>query len=496
MATLFQDIKKNAKTNIIRGVGKAMFGSGVVGGALGKAFEKKFLGKEEQNSQVEDALAEQTEIQSNNDATLSRIETIVMNIADNIYNIAGIMNAQVVSMEEANRLQQERAFRDAAAQEEANSEALKVAGPSVASQSEKPDKEKQGILGSILGSISSTKAMLGKFIKKFAIVAAGLAVAGGLGYAASSLLSDKDKDKDKDTEDEEDEEDDSSEPPKPMGPLPGGVTPEPTAFDRGPDESDAETKRLASKTPSKTPEAPDQSDAETKRLASKTPVSSEPATQTSSPPPVAAASSSLKSAIAGLDQNKVRQYLQTPIGSVQGAKLHSLSNSMVSLESQPQTKDVVAQKQELVKQQLEIIQTIKSGMETPVAMPVAKATPSAPPPGGSAGGSSGGSAGGSGGSPSPGGGGSASGSDMGPSESGAAATPIATPPPSTGADVGNASMAVSAASEPNAASSSQVINNSSTTGKPSFDLPIVLSPVADRGSLDIGVTFNTRGGGD
>jgi len=57
-------------------------------------------------------------------------------------------------------------------------------------------------------------------------------------------------------------------------------------------------------------------------------------------------------------------------------------------------------------------------------------------------------------------------------------------------------MAVSAASEPNAASSSQVINNSSTTGKPSFDLPIVLSPVADRGSLDIGVTFNTRGGGD
>ena len=167
MATLFQDIKKNAKTNIIRGVGKAMFGSGVVGGALGKAFNKKFLSREKQDTQVEDALAEQTEVQSNNDATLSRIETIVMNIADNIYNIAGIMNAQVVSMEEANRLQQERAFRDAAAQEEANSEALKVAGPSVASQSEKPDKEKQGILGSILGSISSTKAMLGKFIKKF-----------------------------------------------------------------------------------------------------------------------------------------------------------------------------------------------------------------------------------------------------------------------------------------------------------------------------------------
>jgi hypothetical protein len=467
MATLTQDIKKNAKTNIIRGVGKSMFGSGVVGSALGKAFNKKFLGKEDQDSQVEDALAEQTEIQSNNDATLSRIETIVMNIADNVYNIAGIMNAQVTSMQEANRLQQERAFRDAAAQEEANSEAMKVAGPSPAGQTEKPNTEKQGILGSILGSISNTKAMLGKFIKRFAVVAAGLAAVGGLGYAASSFLN---KDKTEDTEDEGDEGDGSSEPSKPTGPLPGGVAPEPTAFDKGPDQSDAETKRLASKTP----------------------ISSEPATQTSSPPPVATTSASLKGAVAGLDQDKARQYLQTPVGSVQGTKLQSISNSIASLEAQPQTKDVVAQKQELVKQQLEIIQTIKSGMETPAATPVAKATPSTPPPGGSAGSSSSG-----GSSMASGGGGSTdSSSGMEPSASGTSATPVATPPPTTGADIGNASVAVSAASEPSSASSSQVVNNSSAPDNSSSALPIVLSPIADRGSLDFGVTFKARGGGD
>ena len=450
MATLIQDIKKNTKTNIVKGIGKSMFSSGVVGGALRKSFDKKFLGRREQDMQVEDALAEQTEVQSINDATLSRIETIVINIADNIYNIAGIMNAQVVSMQEANRLQQERAFRDAAAYEEANSEAMKVAGPSPASQSEKPTTEKQGILGSILGSISSTKAMLGKFIKKFAIVAAGLAVAGGLGYAASSL-SDKDK---KDTENEEDGEDDSSQSPKPTGPLPGGVTPEPTAFDNGPDQSDAETKRLASKTP----------------------VSSESATQTSSPSPVATTSASIKSAIAGLDQDKARQYLQTPVGIVQGTRLQSVSNSIASMEAQPQTRDVVARKQELVKQQLELIQTIKSGMETPTTTPVMKAMPSMPLSGSV--------------------GGYSSGNDSTLSESGIAATPIVSTPPTTGMDVGSASMAVSAASEPSARTDSQVVNNSSTLENTSSALPIVLSPVADRGSLDIGVTFNARGGGD
>jgi hypothetical protein len=200
----------------------------------------------------------------------------------------------------------------------------------------------------------------------------------------------------------------------------------------------------------------------------------------------------LKGAVAGLDQDKARQYLQTPVGSVQGTKLQSISNSIASLEAQPQTKDVVAQKQELVKQQLEIIQTIKSGMETPAATPVAKATPSTPPPGGSAGSSSS-----SGSSMASGGGGSTDSSGgMEPSASSTSATPVATPPPTTGADIGNASVAVSAASEPSSASSSQVVNNSSAPDNSSSALPIVLSPIADRGSLDFGVTFKARGGGD
>ena len=208
---------------------------------------------------------------------------------------------------------------------------------------------------------------------------------------------------------------------------------------------------------------------------------------------MATTSASLKSAIAGLDQDKAKQYLQTPVGSVYGTKLQSISNSIASLEAQPQTKDVVAQKQELVKQQLEIIQTIKSGMETPIATPVTKATPSTPPPGGSTGSSSSGG----GVMASSGGGSTGSSGGMESSASGTSATPVATPPPTTGADIGNASMAVATASEPNQSSSQQTINNTTGTNDSPLPLPIVLSPIADRGSLDTGVTFNARrGGGD
>ena len=188
MAGIIGDIKAAAKKNVVKGISKSLFGKGIVGGALGKAFEKKFGTEEEKDTQVADALSEQGNLQDSNNATLARLESVVMNIADNIYNIAGVMNAQVVSMKEAQRLQSERAFRDAAAKEEADAEAKKVDGPSAAGTEGTTGSAGGGksLLGNVLGSLGNTKVLFKGFLKKFAVVAGALAIGAGTAYALSS----------------------------------------------------------------------------------------------------------------------------------------------------------------------------------------------------------------------------------------------------------------------------------------------------------------------
>ena len=185
LGTLAKDVGTRAKKNAIRGIGNAMFGTGVVGGALNKAFQKKFSEGGEEDTRVADALEAQSNIQDNNSAILTRIETIVMNIADNVYNLAGIMNANVVSMKEAQRLQQERAFKEAAAAEESGNEksSEKVGGAGIASG--EPTTKKGGILETLKGfasNIGSTRNLMKGFLKKFGVMAVGLTAA--LGTAA------------------------------------------------------------------------------------------------------------------------------------------------------------------------------------------------------------------------------------------------------------------------------------------------------------------------
>lgn len=191
MAGIIGDIKAAAKKNVVKGISKSLFGKGIVGGALGKAFEKKFGDQEEKDTQVADALSEQGNLQDSNNATLARLESVVMNIADNIYNIAGVMNAQVVSMKEAQRLQSERAFKDAAAKEEADAEARKVDGPGAAGTEGTTGSAggSKSLLGNILGSLGNTKILFKGFLKKFAVVAGALAIGAGTAYALSSSSS-------------------------------------------------------------------------------------------------------------------------------------------------------------------------------------------------------------------------------------------------------------------------------------------------------------------
>ena len=180
-----------AKSNAVKGLGNAVFGSGMVGGALNKAFQGKFGEKEGSDTRVADALEAQTKVQDQNSAVLTRIESIVMNIADNVYNLAGVMNAQVVSMQEAQKIQQDRAYKQAADQEEAAAEAKKVQGPSAAgTEVNSVEDKKGGIMGMIsglAGSIGSTKKLFKGFLKKFGVLALGITAAVGAAAYSSSL---------------------------------------------------------------------------------------------------------------------------------------------------------------------------------------------------------------------------------------------------------------------------------------------------------------------
>lgn len=193
-------------------VTQSVFGSGVVGSTLSQAFAKKFGGEEKEETRVTDAIQEQKAEQSNVNTTLYRIEAIVLNIADNIYNIAGVWSKHVASMEEARRAQAERMSRETAAQEEAASEAQRVGGPSVSGETVEADKKG----GGLSGLVASSKSRLGSLLKRFAVMAGlsfgvGLAGAGAVlaGAAAADFGS---------VDDEEDgggEEGATSEPPPP-----------------------------------------------------------------------------------------------------------------------------------------------------------------------------------------------------------------------------------------------------------------------------------------
>lgn len=174
MTTSFStDVKRAAKRNIARSV----FGTGVVGRAVLRTWNKKETAEE---NPVAEALAEQEQVQSQTQSTLTRIENVVTNIADNIYNIAGVWSNHVASMEEANRLQKERISKEQAALEEAQNEsaAMLTPLPSGTAVTQESSSEK-GILGGLMQSVANTRTLLKGSLKKFALLAAGLAAAGG-----------------------------------------------------------------------------------------------------------------------------------------------------------------------------------------------------------------------------------------------------------------------------------------------------------------------------
>lgn len=507
MAGFLTDVKKQAAKNF----GSSLSRTGILGAAIGKTFAKKF-GADEEDTQVADALKEQGALQSDNSAVLARIESVVMNIADNVYNLAAVMNAHVTSMKEAQRIQQEKAFKDAASSEEATAEAIKVSAPTPAATEGDGKKEKGGMIGNILGAVKSTKSMFKGFLKKFGILAIGLTAT--LGIAAELM---KVEDDTASPPSSEAPPATTAEPPAPP-PEPPAATAEPVtppAEQVPPPRMDSPSSMISSFAGMIEKHGGERGAADatamksifeggmsggaggfmaaTQAHAAANPQPSEPspsapaATPAAPPPPVAGTSQKDQEA------EKLREYFDRPENAADSAQIETLwkreqgiktgirdTKWLIANASSPEEK---ARHEDILKNQLEPgLQATKEqrrailnkgreavGIAT-APMPavdtaarkagfeesIKRTSPEMV-----------------------GGGGSGE------------AVPVA-PAPSGGADIGTASTAVAAASEPQQPKQENIdVSSSKDSGiPPGTGIP---TPVADRGSLDVGTTFDSGG---
>jgi hypothetical protein len=449
MASYISDVGKQAKRNIVRSV----LGSSAIGRALSKTILKK--GKDEEESVVEEALQEQTQVQEENNATVVRIESVVLNIADNIYNIAAVWSDHIVSMEEANRLQQERISKEQAQKEENENEASKLLAPLPSGTSPTESSGKKGLLSELMGSVGGTKNMLRGLMKKFAVLAAGVVATGGLlaGTAAMANENEPDKLTQKEQTSESDSQDVTYDE---MG------NPISRSSDTPPEQTTSQPQL-----PSTTPVPP---------VAAATTVTK---SSSASAPPTPVSSPSVTSTQSTTTQTGQQFVVKTPNGpltfqSEEQYKKWNEDPSKFAISITPESGGVRSVVVPLTQQiSPQIINNLRGGTNAPADVKnifsQVQSNLSTPPSAGSSGGSLGGT------------------SDSGPS------TSLMPSLPSTGAELGRASTALDAAFSQMREASNQIIQTSTNSQSPdSMASPTPIpSPIASRGMLDIGTTFTT-----
>jgi hypothetical protein len=477
---LYKDIKTTGKkvlkekaTSGLKGVATSVLGKGVLGKTATKLIDKKFKKKSgSNNSPVADAIDKQNTENNLTNTTLARIEGIVLNISDNIYNIAGAMGARLSSMKEAQLAAQQQNSLDAAKQEESQTELIGAINPA-ATGGAKPDSEggeKKGLIGSLLDNFKGVKGAFGSIVKKVALVGGGLLIAAGGITAAFNMFSKSDDEadaaKDAVLEDviasvqgdlDAPEKEESSTAPTNISAPPPSVSsaPIPSAPSTSAAPAYSEQSKPATTAPAASPSPPPTGP--TNNSVTTPPVEKNTAPAATPLPPQNTPAATSSSVVPPLDR-------QTQM-SVAGTRAYQLEEVKVGLERSRENglkmlkrigKDTPERVQkmnekydkEIEKVDLEIKEKkqVMSGDFSGVAPSASPSTPSA--------------------------------------------TPVA-PSVSTGADVGKASVAVEAAME---APPAPVVNNvsqSSSTDTSGDELVAeqIPTPVANRGSLDAGNLF-------
>ena len=189
-----------AKQEFMEGFKDKVFGQGLLGKSLRTGFDAKF-GKQEIQQDT-------NPYERENVSVLKRIEVVVTNISDNIYNIAGVLNAQLTSMKETEDEIKRQEMERLIAKEEQSLEA----GSNIVMQTPKVEQKKQdnkGIFDSVNKGFALFKNSISKFAKginsllkskKFIALAGVAAVGGAAAYAA---IKDKDQTLEQDPEQQE-----------------------------------------------------------------------------------------------------------------------------------------------------------------------------------------------------------------------------------------------------------------------------------------------------
>lgn len=235
--SLLTAAKETVSTRLKQGVSDAVFsGGGVIGRTLKAKFDEK-IGSAKKPRTDEST----SDIVSNQLAVLEDIEKIVTNISDNVYNIAGVLGAQLTSMQAAQKESKRRLSISQAQAEETALESNLNADVSL-----KPEQVEEKKAGSI-------KERFTEYFKGLKKAAVGLAALGATGIAATAVAKLVEDNEEEDPEEiaiTEEEKEDGIEEEKAVpesveetNPLPAQQTPTPTIVSK-PQFSNINTNRL------------------------------------------------------------------------------------------------------------------------------------------------------------------------------------------------------------------------------------------------------------
>ena len=187
---LVRELKQAAQQKLVT----SFFGTGIVGQALTKRFAEK---NKVSNDPINKAMSEQNAVQNQVNATAVKIEPIVRSIARTVNTLARVWAKHVYAKQEALRLQRERLSKERALAEEDENERKQAEQQAVQKESltgTQTEDGKGSILGSILASTRSTKAFVKKAFGKLAKLLVGVGLGGAAAAYAMSVANDQEAD--------------------------------------------------------------------------------------------------------------------------------------------------------------------------------------------------------------------------------------------------------------------------------------------------------------
>lgn len=187
---LIDELKKAAQQKLI----SSFLGTGIVGRAVSARFQQK---QQSEKSIVGKALAEQNDTQRKINTTIIKLEPLIASIAKTVNQIAKVWSKHVFAKQEELRKRREEASKDKSAAEEQENERKQAEQEALRKESLYGTKTedtsgKGGVLGALISSNKSTKSFVKLAFARIAMFLAKGAVVAGSAYLATRIANAQD----------------------------------------------------------------------------------------------------------------------------------------------------------------------------------------------------------------------------------------------------------------------------------------------------------------